>query len=71
VKDCEQGDDIFVTNPGIFAKGIQRGIANSILIKRFCAALAVKRRSIPSRKVNRTTLEELFLLRGASPDGVK
>jgi enolase len=27
------GDDIFVTNPGIFAKGIQRGIANSILIK--------------------------------------
>ncbi|MDR2018834.1 MAG: phosphopyruvate hydratase [Syntrophobacterales bacterium] len=27
------GDDIFVTNPGIFAKGIQKGIANSILIK--------------------------------------
>ncbi|MGH9687075.1 MAG: phosphopyruvate hydratase [Candidatus Acidiferrales bacterium] len=27
------GDDIFVTNPDIFAKGIQRGIANSILIK--------------------------------------
>jgi len=27
------GDDIFVTNPEIFAKGIQRGIANSILIK--------------------------------------
>jgi enolase len=26
-------DDIFVTNPDIFAKGIQRGIANSILIK--------------------------------------
>ena len=26
-------DDIFVTNPAIFAKGIQRGIANSILIK--------------------------------------
>jgi len=27
------GDDIFVTNPKIFAEGIQRGIANSILIK--------------------------------------
>ncbi|OIN96558.1 MAG: phosphopyruvate hydratase [Deltaproteobacteria bacterium CG1_02_45_11] len=27
------GDDIFVTNPKIFAKGIERGIANSILIK--------------------------------------
>jgi enolase len=27
------GDDIFVTNPKIFAKGIQEGIANSILIK--------------------------------------
>jgi enolase len=27
------GDDIFVTNPKIFAKGIARGIANSILIK--------------------------------------
>ncbi len=27
------GDDIFVTNPGIFAKGIADGIANSILIK--------------------------------------
>ena len=27
------GDDIFVTNPGIFEKGIERGIANSILIK--------------------------------------
>ncbi len=27
------GDDIFVTNPKIFSKGIQRGIANSILIK--------------------------------------
>jgi enolase len=27
------GDDIFVTNPRIFAKGITRGIANSILIK--------------------------------------
>jgi len=27
------GDDIFVTNPKIFAKGIQQGIANSILIK--------------------------------------
>ena len=26
-------DDIFVTNPDIFSKGIQRGIANSILIK--------------------------------------
>jgi len=26
-------DDIFVTNPAIFEKGIQRGIANSILIK--------------------------------------
>jgi len=26
-------DDIFVTNPEIFAKGIQKGIANSILIK--------------------------------------
>jgi enolase len=26
-------DDIFVTNPDIFAKGIRRGIANSILIK--------------------------------------
>jgi enolase len=27
------GDDIFVTNPEIFAKGIARGIGNSILIK--------------------------------------
>ncbi len=27
------GDDIFVTNTGIFAKGIEKGIANSILIK--------------------------------------
>jgi len=27
------GDDIFVTNPKIFAKGIEKGIANSILIK--------------------------------------
>ena len=27
------GDDIFVTNPKILAKGIERGIANSILIK--------------------------------------
>jgi enolase len=27
------GDDIFVTNPEIFAKGIKRGIGNSILIK--------------------------------------
>ncbi len=27
------GDDIFVTNPEILAKGIQEGIANSILIK--------------------------------------
>jgi enolase len=27
------GDDIFVTNPQIFAKGIKEGVANSILIK--------------------------------------
>jgi enolase len=27
------GDDVFVTNPAIFAKGIDDGIANSILIK--------------------------------------
>ena len=27
------GDDIFVTNPEIFARGIEQGIANSILIK--------------------------------------
>jgi len=27
------GDDIFVTNPTIFQKGINRGIANAILIK--------------------------------------
>ena len=27
------GDDIFVTNPKIFGKGIEQGIANSILIK--------------------------------------
>jgi len=27
------GDDIFVTNPSIFAKGIKEGIGNSILIK--------------------------------------
>ncbi len=27
------GDDIFVTNPKIFAKGVERGIGNSILIK--------------------------------------
>jgi enolase len=27
------GDDIFVTNPSIFKKGIEKGIANSILVK--------------------------------------
>ena len=27
------GDDIFVTNPAIFQKGIEQGIANSILVK--------------------------------------
>ena len=27
------GDDVFVTNPEIFAKGIERNIANAILIK--------------------------------------
>ncbi len=27
------GDDVFVTNPEIFAQGIERGMANSILIK--------------------------------------
>src|SRR5437764_2309944 len=27
------GDDIFVTNPEIFAKGIERGIGNAILVK--------------------------------------
>jgi enolase len=27
------GDDIFVTNPRILAEGIQRGVANSILVK--------------------------------------
>ncbi len=27
------GDDVFVTNPGIFARGIEDGIANAILIK--------------------------------------
>src|SRR6185437_2938529 len=27
------GDDIFVTNTSIFARGIEKGIANSILIK--------------------------------------
>ena len=27
------GDDIFVTNPDIFSKGIENGIANSILVK--------------------------------------
>lgn len=27
------GDDVFVTNPAIFSKGIKRGICNSILIK--------------------------------------
>jgi enolase len=27
------GDDIFVTNPAIFQRGIQQGIANSILVK--------------------------------------
>jgi len=27
------GDDVFVTNPAILAKGIERGIANAILIK--------------------------------------
>jgi len=27
------GDDIFVTNPAIFRKGIEQGIANSILVK--------------------------------------
>jgi enolase len=27
------GDDVFVTNPGIFARGIEDGVANAILIK--------------------------------------
>jgi enolase len=27
------GDDIFVTNPGILRRGIERGIANSVLVK--------------------------------------
>jgi enolase len=27
------GDDVFVTNPSIFAKGIEDGVANSILVK--------------------------------------
>ena len=27
------GDDVFVTNPAILREGIERGIANSILIK--------------------------------------
>ena len=27
------GDDIFVTNPAILAKGIENGVANSVLIK--------------------------------------
>ncbi len=27
------GDDIFVTNPAIFQRGVREGIANSILIK--------------------------------------
>ena len=27
------GDDIFVTNPEIFKKGIEQGVANAILIK--------------------------------------
>jgi enolase len=27
------GDDVFVTNPSIFARGIERGIANAILVK--------------------------------------
>ena len=27
------GDDVFVTNPGIFAEGIAQGVANAILIK--------------------------------------
>ena len=27
------GDDLFVTNPGILKQGIEKGIANSILIK--------------------------------------
>ena len=27
------GDDLFVTNPDIFREGIEKGIANSILIK--------------------------------------
>src|SRR5207247_5098486 len=27
------GDDLFVTNPTIFSKGIERGIANAILVK--------------------------------------
>jgi len=33
-RDCQLvGDDLFVTNPTIFRQGIDRGIANSILIK--------------------------------------
>jgi enolase len=27
------GDDLFVTNPGILSKGIEKGVANSVLIK--------------------------------------
>ncbi|MCU0242899.1 MAG: phosphopyruvate hydratase, partial [Vicinamibacteria bacterium] len=27
------GDDLFVTNPAILAKGIEKGIANSVLVK--------------------------------------
>jgi enolase len=27
------GDDVFVTNPGIFARGIEQGVANAVLIK--------------------------------------
>ena len=51
------GDDIFVTNPQIFEKGIKEGVANSILIKlnqigmspRLCAASSWrKRKSTPA-----------------------
>jgi enolase len=53
------GDDIFVTNPEIFAKGIKENIANSILIKLNqigtvteslrCIEMAKKPRSISRR----------------------
>jgi enolase len=50
------GDDVFVTNPAIFRKGIARGVANSILIKvNQIGALTETLECIELAKTNRYT----------------